>query len=110
LLVRGSDRLFVERQPALGSCKAPPPRSLAFARDRDERSSQYTEKTGSNISQIQPGFGMAEAAGVELFSVLIARKLLILGTATTARKAPLPNPLYVYCTKMLFALESNGHI
>jgi hypothetical protein len=53
---------------------------------------------------------MAEAAGVELFSVLIARKLLILGTATTARKAPLPNPLYVYCTKMLFALESNGHI
>src|ERR1700730_7154433 len=29
------------------------------------------------------------------------RKLLILETATTAKKAPLPDPLYVYCTKML---------
>jgi hypothetical protein len=45
-----------------------------------------------------------EATGVELFSVLIARKLLILETATTAQKAPLPDPLYVYCTKMFFAL------
>jgi hypothetical protein len=44
---------------------------------------------------------MAEAAGVELFSVLTTRKLLIPGTATTAKKAPLPDPLYVYCTKML---------
>ena len=51
---------------------------------------------------------VVEAAGVELIRVLTALKLLILGTATTARKAPLPNPLYVYCTKMLFALESNG--
>jgi hypothetical protein len=50
-----------------------------------------------------------EAAGVELFSVLTTRKLLILGTARTAKKAPLPNPLYVYCTKMLLALESRGH-
>jgi hypothetical protein len=49
---------------------------------------------------------VVEAAGVELFRVLITRKLLILGTARTARKAPLPNPLYVYCTKMLFALSS----
>jgi len=24
---------------------------------------------------------------------------LILGTATTAKTAPLPDPLYVYCTK-----------
>ena len=47
-----------------------------------------------------------EAAGVELFRVLITGKLLILGTATTAKQAPLPNPLYVYCTKMLFAVES----
>ena len=47
-----------------------------------------------------------EAAGVELFGVLITRKLLILGIATTAKKAPLPDPLYVYCTKMLFALAS----
>ena len=45
---------------------------------------------------------MVEAAGVELFRVLITRNLLILGTATTAKKAPLPDPLYVYCTKMLF--------
>jgi hypothetical protein len=44
---------------------------------------------------------MVEAAGVELITVLIARKLLILGTATRAKKAPLPDPLYVYCTKML---------
>jgi hypothetical protein len=49
---------------------------------------------------------VVEAAGVELFRVLTARKLLIPGTATTAKKAPLPDPLYVYCTKMLFALES----
>ena len=50
-----------------------------------------------------------EAVGVELFRVLITRNLLILGIATTAKKAPLPDPLYVYCTKMLFALESRGH-
>ena len=48
---------------------------------------------------------MVKAAGVELFGVLITRKLLILGIAKTAKKAPLPDPLYVYCTKMLFALE-----
>jgi hypothetical protein len=46
---------------------------------------------------------LVEAAGVELFGVLITRKLLILGIATTAKTAPLPDPLYVYCTKMLFA-------
>jgi hypothetical protein len=44
-------------------------------------------------------------AQVELFGVLITRKLLILGIATTAKKAPLPDPLYVYCTKM-FSLWS----
>ena len=49
------------------------------------------------------------AAGVELFRVLITRNLLIPGTATTAKKAPLPDPLYVYCTKMVFAPESNIH-
>jgi hypothetical protein len=42
---------------------------------------------------------LVEAAGVELFRVLITRNLLIPGTATTAKKAPLPDPLYVYCTK-----------
>ena len=52
---------------------------------------------------------LVEAAGVELSSVLRTRKLLIPGTATTAKKAPLPDPLYVYCTKMLFALESNRY-
>ena len=51
---------------------------------------------------------MAEAAGVEPFSVLTTRKLLIVGTATTAKKAQLPNPLYVYCTKMPFPLESGA--
>jgi hypothetical protein len=54
---------------------------------------------------------VVEAAGVELFRVLITRNLLILGTATTAKKAPLPDPLYVYCTKMLFRseVESTRH-
>jgi hypothetical protein len=37
------------------------------------------------------------------------RKLLILGAATKAKNAPLPDPWYVYCTKMSFALESNRH-
>jgi hypothetical protein len=49
---------------------------------------------------------VVEAAGVGLFGVLTVRKLLILGTATPAKKAPLPDPLYVYCTKILFALEA----
>jgi hypothetical protein len=53
---------------------------------------------------------MVEAAGVELFRVLTARKLLILGTATTARKASLPNPLYVYCTKMLCTRNSDAQL
>jgi hypothetical protein len=45
---------------------------------------------------------VVEAAGVELITMLIARKLLIPGRARRAKKAPLPDPLYVYCTKMLF--------
>ena len=53
---------------------------------------------------------VVEATGVELITALTARKLLILGNSTRARKAPLPNPLYVYCTKMLLALESDGRI
>jgi len=48
---------------------------------------------------------LVEAAGVELFTTLTARKLLISRTATTAKKAPLPDPLYVYCTKMLSLLS-----
>jgi hypothetical protein len=52
---------------------------------------------------------MVEAAGVGLFGVLTARKLLILGSAIRAKKAPLPDPLYVYCTKTLFPAESNRH-
>ena len=47
---------------------------------------------------------VVEAAGVELSAVLTASKLLILGTATTAKNAPLPDPLYVYCTKTFFVL------
>jgi hypothetical protein len=50
---------------------------------------------------------LVEAAGAELFWVLTTRNLLIPGTATTARRARLPDPLYVYCTKILFALESD---
>jgi hypothetical protein len=49
---------------------------------------------------------VVEAMRVELFRVLTTRKLLILAPATTAQTAPLPDPLYVYCTKTLFALES----
>jgi hypothetical protein len=36
---------------------------------------------------------LVEATGVELSNVLTPRKLLILGTVTTAKKAPLPDPL-----------------
>jgi hypothetical protein len=53
---------------------------------------------------------MVEAAGVELFRVLTARKLLIPGTATTAKKASLPDPLYVYCTKIVFVPDANQGI
>jgi hypothetical protein len=49
---------------------------------------------------------MVEAAGVELFSVLTARKLLILRMARGAKKAPLPIPLYVYCTKIFSRFDS----
>jgi hypothetical protein len=49
---------------------------------------------------------LAEASGVEPISALTTRKLLILGTATTAKKAPLPDPLYVYCTKILSSWSS----
>ncbi len=42
--------------------------------------------------------------------VLTAHKLLILQTATTTKKATLPDLLYVYCTKMqkLTALPSRN--
>jgi hypothetical protein len=51
-----------------------------------------------------------EATGVELITILITRNLLILGTATKAKKAPLSDPLYVYCTKMPFSLSNaRGH-
>ena len=46
-----------------------------------------------------------EAAGVELSGVLPACKLLISGIATTAKKDPSPDPFYVHCTKILFALN-----
>jgi hypothetical protein len=42
-----------------------------------------------------------EATGVELITELTALKLLIPGSATTAKTAQLPDPLYVYCRKML---------
>ena len=46
---------------------------------------------------------VVEATGVELVTMLTARKLLILGTA---KKAPLPNPLYVLLYENAHALES----
>ena len=54
---------------------------------------------------------MVEAARVALFSLLTARKLLILRMARGAKKAPLPIPLYVYCTKILprFRLQLADH-
>jgi len=48
---------------------------------------------------------MVEAAGVELFSELTARNLLILRMGRRAKKAPLPIPLYVYCTETLSRLD-----
>ena len=48
---------------------------------------------------------LVEAAGVELFSVLTARKLLILRMARGAKKAPLPDSLYVYCTMRVSVLR-----
>jgi len=44
--------------------------------------------------------------GVELITVLTARKLLILRMARAAKKAPLPIPLYVYCTKIFSRFDS----
>jgi hypothetical protein len=38
--------------------------------------------------------------------VLTARKLLILHMARGAKKAPLPIPLYVYCTKIFSHYDS----
>ena len=49
---------------------------------------------------------MVEAAGVELFNLVTARKLLILRMAKGAKKAPLPIPLYVYCTKIFSRFDS----
>ena len=39
----------------------------------------------------------------------IATKALSAAKRSQVRRAPLPDPLYLYCTKMLFALESHGH-
>jgi hypothetical protein len=52
---------------------------------------------------------VVEATGVELFRVLITRNLLILGNATTAKKAPMPDPLYVYCTRILSPESGEPH-
>jgi hypothetical protein len=61
----------------------------------------YCTKLKCSCKQLIINKLLVEATGVELITMLITRKLLILGTATTAKKPPLPNPLYVYCTKML---------
>jgi hypothetical protein len=49
---------------------------------------------------------MVEAAGVELFCILITRKLLIPGTATTAKKAPLPRSIVRLLYENVFAPDS----
>ena len=51
---------------------------------------------------------MVEAAGVELFNLLIARNLLVLRMARRAEKAALPIALYVYCTKLLSMFSQTG--
>lgn len=48
---------------------------------------------------------MVEATGVELFDVLITRILLILGTATRAKKAPLPDPFVRLLYENTFGLK-----
>jgi hypothetical protein len=62
-----------------------------------------------SVAEDSPPDVFPTMAGVELITMLTARKLLIPGSATRVKKASLPDPLYVYCTKMLFALESNRH-
>jgi len=42
-----------------------------------------------------------------LITTLTAPKLLILGTARRAKKASLPNPLHVYCTKIVSLWSSS---
>src|SRR5882672_6482695 len=52
---------------------------------------------------------LVEAAGVELSSMLTARKLLILRTATTAKKAPLPRSIVRSSYENALALEFCRH-
>ena len=79
--------------------------------DLEESSTDLTVQLRNGKDSSEP-FNVAyqemlvEAAGVELFSVLTARKVLVLRMARGAKKAPLPIPLYVYCTKMLSGLDS----
>jgi hypothetical protein len=82
-----------------------PPRKLAPGiRDCDIGGIAGEELTkGSFVEAVG---SMVEAAGVELITILITRNLLIPGSARRAKKAPLPDPLYVYCTKISFALET----
>jgi len=49
---------------------------------------------------------MVEAAGVELFSVLTARKLLILGPATRAKKGPITRSIVRLLYENIRALRS----
>ena len=49
-----------------------------------------------------------EAAGVELSGVLTARKLLIIGTATPAKRPHCTDRLYVYSTKMACGIGEWG--
>src|SRR5258708_29702432 len=79
-----------------------------FARHSTRRTHRFLALNSKSITRLQPP---PEGKKRTAFRCTMsgALNLLILGTATTAKKAPLPDPLYVYCTKMLFALECNIH-
>src|SRR6266436_4623445 len=62
----------------------------------------------AEVDQTQREY-LVEAERVELSSMLTARKLLILGTATTAKKAPLPDSLYGLLYENALALEFCRH-
>jgi len=86
-------------------------RALYETKRRQQKLPQQVERGGQkpaqNVrNQLKIKGILVEAAGVELFRVLTARKLLILRMAREAKKAPLLIPLYVYCTKIFSRFDS----
>jgi hypothetical protein len=70
------------------------------ARRRSRPSERHCTKLKYVSKQLIIKEILVKAAGVELIKVLRACRLLILGNAATAKSAPLPDRLYVYCTKI----------